>query len=57
MGFIHLERGERMKVLQFDSQFIREHMNELIHLEDYVPEISFEVYDKQNERDKFLSFE
>ena len=40
-----------MKVLQFDSQFIVDHMDELIHLEDYVPEVSFIVYDKQNERD------
>ena len=43
-----------MKVLQFDSQFIVDHMDELIHLEDYVPEVSFIVYDKQNERDDFL---
>ena len=43
-----------MKVLQFNSQFINEHMDELIHLEDYVPEVSFIVYDKQIERDDFL---
>lgn len=43
-----------VKVLQFDSQFIMDHMDELIHLEDYVPEVSFIVYDKQNERDDFL---
>ena len=49
-----MERGERMKVLQFDSQFIVDHMDELIHLEDYVPEVPFIVYDKQNERDDFL---
>ena len=43
-----------MKVIQFNPQFIESHMNELIHLEDYVPEVSFIVYDKQHERDKFL---
>ncbi|MGN0176647.1 MAG: hypothetical protein ACI389_02295 [Methanobrevibacter sp.] len=43
-----------MKVLQFDSQFIWDHMDELIHLEDYVPEISFKEYNKQDERDDFL---
>ena len=43
-----------MKVLQFDSQFINEHIDDLIHLEDYVPEVSFIVYDKQIERDDFL---
>lgn len=43
-----------MKVLQFDFHFIIDHMDELIHLEDYVPEVSFIVYDKQHERDKFL---
>lgn len=49
-----MQTGERMKVLQFDSQFIMDHIDELIHLEDYVPEVSFIVYDKQYERDKFL---
>jgi len=49
-----MERGERMKVLQFDSHFINDHMDELVHLEDYVPEILFSYYDKQNERDRFL---
>ena len=43
-----------MKVIQFDSNFIINHMDELIHLEDYVPEVSFIVYEKQNERDDFL---
>lgn len=43
-----------MKVIQFNPQFIESHMNELIHLEDYVPEVSFIVYDKHHERDKFL---
>ena len=42
-----------MKAFQFDGQFIIEHMDELIHLEDYVP-ISFIVYDKHHERDDFL---
>ena len=43
-----------VKVFQFDSHFIMDHMDELVQLEDYVPEISFSAYDKQNERDKFL---
>ena len=43
-----------MKVIQFDSNFIINHMDELIHLEDYVPEVSFIVYEKQNEHDDFL---
>lgn len=42
-----------MKVFQFDNQFIIDHMDELIHLEDYVP-INFIVYDKHHERDDFL---
>ena len=47
-------RGRRMKVLQFDRQFIKEHIDEFVQLEDYVPEVPFIVYDKQNERDEFL---
>ena len=43
-----------MKVLQFDPQFIIDHIDDLVQLEDYVPEVSFIVYDKHHERDDFL---
>lgn len=43
-----------MKVLQFDPQFVKKHMDELIHLKDYVPEVSFIDYDKHDEREEFL---
>lgn len=42
-----------MKLLEMNSLFIAEHIDELVTLEDYVP-ISFVVYDKQHERDDFL---
>ena len=43
-----------MKVLQFDPQVIIDHIDDLVQLEDYVPEVSFIVYDKHHERDDFL---
>ncbi len=36
-----------------DNFFIREHIDELVELEDYVP-VSFVPYDRQHERDEFL---
>ena len=41
-------------LLMVDNFFIREHIDELVELEDYVP-VSFVPYDRQHERDKFLN--
>lgn len=40
-------------MLRLNNFFIREHIDELVELEDYVP-VSFVPYDKQHDRDKFL---
>ena len=40
-------------MIKVNTIFIREHIDELIQLEDYVP-ISFVEFDKQHERDDFL---
>lgn len=48
-----MERGEIMKVFQFDVDFIQNNIDGLITLEDYVP-LDFKDYGKQAERDAFL---
>ena len=43
----------KMKHLELNHQFIEDHIEELITLEDYVP-FSFAVYGVQDKRDEFL---